>query len=75
MSQISIDAVGQTLARSVKPEGIDEMLKADPTPDTQGDRGAALQDEQVKSVEDENCLLEQAKTVDHKVVDEETSVD
>ena len=51
------------------------MLKAGPTPDTQGDGGAALQDEQVKSVEDENCPLEQAKTADHKVVDEEAPID
>ena len=52
------------------------MLKADPTPDTQGDGGAALQDEQVKSVEDENHPFEEAKTAGNKkVMDEEAPVD
>ena len=56
VSQISIDAVAQTLARSVELEGTDEMLKADPNPVTQVDERAALQDEQVKSVEDEKVV-------------------
>lgn len=48
----------------------------DPIPDAQGDGEAALQDEHVKSVEDENRPLEETKTVNHeKVVDEEALVD
>ena len=76
LSQISIDVVAQTPARSIELEGIDELFEADPTPDAQGDREVTLQDEQVKSIEDGNHPLEEAKTVDHeKVVDEEAPVD
>ena len=45
ISQISIDTVAQTPAKSVKPEGIDELFEANPTPDAQGDKEATLQEE------------------------------
>lgn len=73
LSQISIDARAQTPARSIDPEGTNELFEDDLTPDAQGDGEATLKDEQVKSVEDENHPLEEAKTVDH--VEEEAPVD
>ena len=76
LSQISINDVAQTLVRSVDPKGTDKLFMNDPIPDAQGDGEAALQDEHVKSVEDENRPLEETKTVNHeKVVDEEALVD
>ena len=76
LSQISIDNVAQTLVRSVDPKGTDKLFMNDPIPDAQGDREAALQDEHVKSVEDENRPLEETKTINYeKVVDEEALVD
>ena len=76
LSQISIDDVAQTLVRSVGPKGTDKLFTNDPIPNAQGDGEAALQDERVKSVEDENRPLEETKTVNHeKVVDEDALVD
>ena len=76
LSQISINDVAQTLVRSVDPKGTDKLFMNDHIPDAQGDGEAALQDEHVKSVEDENRPLEETKTVNHeKVVDEEALVD
>ena len=76
LSQISINDVAQTLVRSVDPKGTDKLFTNDPTPDAQGDREATLQDEHVKSVEDEKCPREETKTVNYeKVVDEEALVD
>ena len=76
LSQISIDNVAQTLVRSVDPKGTDKLFMNDPIPDAQGDREVALQDEHVKSVEDENRPLEETKTINYeKVVDEEALVD
>ena len=74
LSQISIEAMAQTPARLVDLEGTDELFGDDPISDAQGDRGAALQDDQVKSVEDETRPLEATKTID-KEKDEETLVD
>ena len=45
LSQISIDAATQTPTRSVEPEDTDELFKANPIPNTQGDGETALQDE------------------------------
>ena len=45
LSQISIDTVAQTPAKSIELEGTDELFKADPTLDAQGDGETALQDE------------------------------
>ena len=76
LSLISIDDVAQTLVRSVGPKGTDKLFTNDPIPNAQGDEEAALQDEHVKSVEDENRPLEETKTVNHeKVVDEEALAD
>ena len=76
LSQISIDDVAQTLVRSVGPKGTDKLFTNDPIPNAQGDGEAALQDERVKSIEDENRPLEETKTINYeKVVDEEALVD
>lgn len=66
----------QTPVRSVDPEGIDKLFGDDPAPDAQGDGEAAQQDEHVKSIEDENHPIEEAKPADpEKVVEEEAPVD
>ena len=74
LSQISIDASTQTLAQSINPEGTNELFTNNPTPNAQGDREAALQDDSVKSIEDKIRPLEETKTVD-KEKDEEAAVD
>ncbi|KAL0008608.1 hypothetical protein SO802_010110 [Lithocarpus litseifolius] len=74
LSQISIDAAAQTLARSFEFKDTDELFDDAPTPDAQGDRKPVLQDEQAISVEDETRPFEEAKTNEkEKVVDEGTS--
>ena len=40
MSQVSLDDVAQTPAKSVEFEGTDELFEDDLTPDAQGDRRA-----------------------------------
>ena len=76
ISQISINAMTQIPARSIELEGTDALFQANPTPDAQVDGDAALQDEQVKSVEDENHPFEEAKMAGNKkVMDEEAPVD
>lgn len=52
----------------------DEFFGDNPIFDAQGDGGATLQNDQVKSVNDETCPLEETKTVD-KEKDEETLID
>ena len=54
MSQVSLDDVAQTPARSIESGGIDELFKGDPTPDVHSDGGAAPQEGQAQSVGDEN---------------------
>ena len=75
VSQVSLDNVAQTLARTVNHEGIDEILKADLMPNVQGDREAALKDEQVKFVGDESHPIgEEDEPAKQKVVNEDTPV-
>lgn len=74
MSQVSLDDVAQTPAKSVKFEGTDELFEDDLTPDTQGDGRATPQDGQAKSVSDENHPVEEAKPA-KEVVDKEASID
>lgn len=72
VSQISIDVVAQTPTKSIELEGTNELFKVDPIPNARGDREAALQEEQVKSIKGENRPLKEVETVDHeKVVDKE----
>ena len=74
LSQIFIDALAQTPTQSINPEGTNELFANNPTPGTQGDGEAALQDDPVKSVEDETCPLEKTKTI-YKENDKEAVVD
>ena len=74
LSQIFIDALAQTPTQSVNLEGTNELFANNPTPDAQGDGEAALQDDPVKSVEDETRPLEKTKTID-KEKDKEAVVD
>ena len=74
MSQVSLDDVAQTPAKSVKFEGTDELFEDDLTPDAQGDGRATPQDGQAKSVGDENHPIEEAKPA-KEVVDKEASID
>ena len=46
VSQVPLDDVAQTPARSVESEGTDELFEGGPTPDIHGDGGAALQEGQ-----------------------------
>nr|POE79265.1 hypothetical protein CFP56_15207 [Quercus suber] len=71
---ISLDNVTQTPTRSVESEGIYKLFEDNPTPDAQGDGGAATQDGQAKSVGDENHPVEEAKPAE-KVVDKEAPID
>lgn len=76
MSQVSLDNVAQTPARTIELVGTDELFKADPTPNAHGDGEATPEDEQVKSVEDENRLVgEDEPTGLEIVVNEEASLD
>lgn len=75
MSQVSLDVVVQTTARSINLEDTDELFEDDPTPDVEGD-GEAPQDKQVKSIGDENHPVKEAKPANQEnVMDEEASVD
>ena len=72
---MSLDNVAQTPARTVNHEGIDEILEADLMPNVQGDREAALKDEQVKFVGDESHPIgEEDEPAKQKVVNEDTPV-
>ena len=76
LSWISIDAMAQTLARSVKSEDTDELFDVASTPNAQGNRKPVLQDEQAKSIKDETRPLEEAKTNEkEKVADKGTPAD
>ena len=74
VSQVSLDDVVQTSARSDDFEGTDELFKDDLTPDAHGDGGAAPQDEQAKFVGNESHQVEEAK-LSKKVVDKKATVD
>nr|POF09578.1 hypothetical protein CFP56_41716 [Quercus suber] len=74
VSQVPLDDVAHTLARSIKPKSIDELFKGGPTPNIHGDGGAAPQEGQAQSVGNENHLVKEAKLAE-KVVDEEEPVD
>ena len=76
VSQVSLDNVAQTPARTVDHEGTDEILEADPIPNVQGDGEAPHEDEQVKSVGDENHPIrkEDGPAKHEKVVNEDTPV-
>ena len=54
VSQVSLDNVAWSPTRTVNQEDTDEILMADPMPNIQVDGEAAPEDEQVKSVGDEN---------------------
>lgn len=76
LSQISIDAMAQTPARSVESKDTNELFDIAPTLDAQGDGQPVLQDEQAKSVVDETRPLEEAKTDEkEKVANEGTPAD
>ena len=74
VSQVSLDNVAQTLARTVD---TDEVFKVIPMPDIQDDGKATPKDGQVKSVEDETCPVveEDEPARQDQVVDEEAPVD
>ena len=74
MSQVSLDNVAWSPTRTVNQEDTDEILMADPMPNIQVDGEAAPEDEQVKSVGDENRPIGEVDEPE-KFVDEETPVD
>nr|POE53076.1 hypothetical protein CFP56_59315 [Quercus suber] len=67
----------RTVHLTINHEGTDEILEVDPMPNIQGDKEAAPEDEQVKSIRDENCPIreEDGLTEHEKVVNEDTPVD
>nr|POE73690.1 berberine bridge enzyme-like 8 [Quercus suber] len=73
-TKVSLDNVAQTSARTIDQEDIYEIFKADPMPNVQGDKKAALEDEQVKSIGDENHPIGD-KEEPEKVVDEVNPID
>ena len=74
VSQVSLDNVAWSPTRTVNQEDTDEILMADPMPNIQVDGEAAPEDEQVKSVGDENRPIGEVDEPE-KFVDEETPVD
>ena len=54
MSQVSLDNVTQTLARTVYQKGMDELFEEDLMPIIQDDGEGAPKDEHAKSIEDES---------------------
>ena len=50
MSQVSLDDVAQTLARSVESGGIDELFEGDPTPDVHSDEGPLPRKDKLNSL-------------------------
>ena len=74
---MSLDNVAQNSAGTIDHEGIDEIFKADPMPDVQGEGQAAPEDEQVNFVEDKTRPIgEEGEPAGYKqVVNEETPVD
>ena len=60
VSQVSLDDVAQTPARSVESGGIGELFEGDPTPDVHSDGGAAPQEGQAQFVDDENRPVKEA---------------
>lgn len=76
VSQVSLGNVAQTPARTVELLGTDELFKVDPTPNAHGDEEATPEDEQVKSVEDENRPVGEDEPIGlEKVMNEEASID
>nr|POE84382.1 hypothetical protein CFP56_60994 [Quercus suber] len=57
LAQVSLDNVAQTLARTTNQEDTDEIFEEGPTPNFQDDGEVAPEDEQAKSVENENHLV------------------
>ena len=74
VSQVSLDNVAGSPTRTINQEDIDEILMVDPMPNIQVDGEAAPEDEQVKSVGDENRPIGEVDEPE-KFVDEETPVD
>ena len=74
VSQVSLDNVAWSPTRTINQEDIDEILMVDPMPNIQVDGEAAPEDEQVKSVGDENRPIGEVDEP-KKFVDEETPVD
>lgn len=64
LSHITIDAEGQTLAHPVDFEATDELFADDPT--LEGDKEAAPNTDQMKSVEEESCPFEGYPTIEEK---------
>nr|POF21280.1 hypothetical protein CFP56_27057 [Quercus suber] len=52
--KVSLDNVAQTLARTINQEDTEEIFEEGPTPNFQDDGEAAPENEQAKSVENEN---------------------
>ena len=74
VSQVSLDNVARSPTRTVNQEDTDEILMVDPMPNIQVDGEAAPEDEQVKSIGDENRPIGEVDEPE-KFMDEETLVD
>ena len=74
MSQVSLDNVAQTPAKTIN---TDDVFEAVPTSDVQDDREVAPEDGQVKFVEDEtHPIMEENELAKHnQVVEKEAPID